>query len=64
MAGYTKDFLVDAFLSRYMSLPTEKFQDLEVMANNFYDKVGRDKFRTYCALDAEALKAYKNSGLL
>lgn len=64
MAGYSKDFLVSAFLSRYISLPTEDFSSLEDMANEFYDKVGRDKFRTYCSLDAEAIKNYKNSGLI
>lgn len=59
MAGYTKDFLVSAFLSRYYSLDTEKFEALETMANNFYDTAGRDKFRLYCSLDADALRKYK-----
>jgi hypothetical protein len=59
---YTKDFLVDCFLSRYIhcSLITiEQLESLEIMANNFYDEVGKDKFRTYCSLDADAIKAYK-----
>ncbi len=59
MAGYNKEFLVSAFLSRYYSLPTEDFESLEVMADKFYDEAGRDKFRVYCALDAEALRKYK-----
>lgn len=59
MAGYTKDFLLDAFLSRYYSLSEEKFAELEIMANRFYNEVGRDKFRVYCSLDAEALKKYR-----
>jgi hypothetical protein len=59
MAGYTKDFLLDAFLSRYYSLSEEKFAELEIMANRFYNEVGKDKFRTYCSLDAEALRKYK-----
>jgi hypothetical protein len=59
MAGYTKDFLVSAFLSRYYSLDTEKFEELETMADSFYDKVGRDKFRVYCALDAEAIRKFR-----
>ena len=29
------------------------------MANELYDAVGRDKFRAYCALDADAIKQYK-----
>lgn len=59
MAGYTKEFLVSAFLSRYYTLPSEKFFELETMADTFYDKVGRDKFRVYASLDADALKTYK-----
>lgn len=58
MAGYAKEFLVSAFLSRYYALSTEKFESLEIMADNFYDEVGRDKFRVYCSLDADALKKY------
>lgn len=57
--AYTRDFLIDAFLSRYYSLSEEKFAELEIMANKFYDQVGKDKFRVYCSLDAEALKKYK-----
>jgi hypothetical protein len=60
MAGYTKDFLVDAFLSRYIDLPPARLDSLAEMANNFYDTAGRDKFRMYCVLDAEALRVYKN----
>ena len=62
--GYSKEFLVSAFLSRYYSLPTEDFESLENMAESFYDRVGRDEFRTYCSLDADAIKTYKNSGLI
>lgn len=63
MAGYTKEFLVSAFLSRYVTLPEDKFESLATMADSFYDKVGRDKFRVYCSLDADAIKTYKNSDL-
>jgi hypothetical protein len=62
MAGYSKDFLIDAFLSRYIACPLvtiEKLERLENMAVDLYDRVGRDKFRTYASLDAEALKQYK-----
>lgn len=59
MAGYTKDFLIDAFLSRYYSLSEEEFAGLEIMANRFYNEVGKDKFRVYCSLDAEALKKFR-----
>jgi hypothetical protein len=29
------------------------------MANEFFDKVGRDKFRIYATVDAEVMKEYK-----
>jgi hypothetical protein len=64
MAGYNKEFLVSAFMSRFINcslITIEQLVDLEEMANRFYDEVGRDKFRTYCSLDAEAIRVYKQS---
>ena len=64
MAAYTKEFLVDAFMSRYIQcsvITIDALVELEAMANSFYDEVGRDKFRVYCSLDADALKIYKAS---
>lgn len=64
MAAYTKEFLVDAFMSRYIQcslISIDKLVELEEMANSFYDEVGRDKFRIYCSLDADALKTYRAS---
>jgi hypothetical protein len=63
MAGYTKEFLIDAFMSRYVNcdhLSIEKLERLEIMANDLYDRVGRDQFRVYCCLDAEAIREYTN----
>jgi hypothetical protein len=60
--GYTKEFLVDAFLSRYIHcqlITVEQLESLEQMAVKLYDRVGRDKFRDYCSLDASAIKLYK-----
>ena len=62
MAGYTKEFLVDAFLSKFINcniITVEQMESLEKMANNFYDEVGRDKFRVYASLDADVIKRYK-----
>ena len=62
MAGYTKEFLVDAFLHRYMAckaITLEEFDRLEVMANKLFDEAGRDKFRVYANHDADALRQYK-----
>ena len=64
MAGYSKQFLIDAFMSRYINcslIPIERLESLEQMATKFYDEVGRDKFRTYASLDADAIRVYKNS---
>jgi len=62
MAGYSRDFLIDAFLSRYLkALNIEQLLNLEQMANDLYDRVGRDAFRSYASLDAEAIRVYKNS---
>jgi hypothetical protein len=55
MAGYSKEFLIDTFLSRYIAFPLiaiEKLEHLEKMAVDLYDRVGRDKFRAYASLDA------------
>lgn len=64
MAGYTKEFLIDAYLSRFINcsmITVEQLVELEEMAVKLYDEVGRDKFRTYASLDAEAIKTYKQS---
>ena len=62
MAGYSRDFLIGAFMSRYLkALNIEQLLNLEQMANDLYDRVGRDSFRSYASLDAEAIRVYKNS---
>lgn len=64
MAGYSRDFLIDAFMSRYIKctlISIETLVGLEQMANDLYDRVGRDSFRNYASLDATALRVYKNS---
>jgi hypothetical protein len=64
MAGYSREFLIDAFLSRYIKcalITIEQLVHLEQMANDLYDRVGRDAFRSYASLDADAIRVYKNS---
>ena len=64
MAGYSKDFLIAAYLHRFMGLPSTTVEVLEVLESNasrFYDEKGKDLFRVYAALDAEAIREYKNS---
>ena len=63
MAGYTKEFLIDTFMSRFLAcnmLTIEQLVHLEELANDCYDKYGRDKFREYASLDAAAIRAFKN----
>jgi hypothetical protein len=64
MSGYSRDFLIDAFMSRYIKctlISIESLVHLEQMANDLYDRVGRDSFRVYASLDADAIRVYKNS---
>ena len=64
MRGYSREFLIGAFMSRYIAcvgISIEQLESLEKMAGDFYDKVGRDKFRVYASLDAEAVRVYKDS---
>jgi hypothetical protein len=64
MSGYTKDFLIAAFMSRYIAcqiISIEKLEHLEKLAVDLYDRVGKDKFRVYASLDADAIKKYKNT---
>lgn len=64
MAGYSREFLIDAFMSRYITcqlISIEALENMEKMASDLYDRVGRDKFRVYASLDADAIRVYKNS---
>lgn len=60
--GYDKEFLIAAYLHRFVKskhIPIETLCALEENANTLYDKVGKDKFRDYASLDAQAIKEYK-----
>ena len=62
--AYTKEFLISAFLSRFINskqFSVEKIEKLEKLASDCYDKYGKDKFRIYASLDAEAIREFKNS---
>lgn len=64
MAGYSKEFLLDAYVSRYASLGEEAVASLYCLGSDFYDNVGRDRFRVAASLDAAAIKEFKNSKIL
>lgn len=63
MAGYTKEFLIEAFCARYketLETRTDATRfNYELMVADFYDKVGKDKFRVWASLDAEAIREFK-----
>lgn len=61
MAGYTREFLLECFVSRYECLGLEAAERQYKLASDLYDKVGKDKFRTYASLDAEAIRKYKET---
>lgn len=58
---YTKEFLVDALMWRIAPAckDAEDVLRMRTMYEDFYDKHGKDTFRTYASLDASYLKKYK-----
>lgn len=59
MAGYSKEFLVDAYLSRYTKVVGCNIPALRTLAENHYNQVGKDQFRVSASLDAEAIRKFK-----
>ena len=61
--GYTKEFLIDAFLWRYAEIllgyTKEHLEEFVAMITAHYDKVGKEQFRLSCSLDAIALRNFK-----
>jgi hypothetical protein len=59
MAGYTKEFLIAAFVSRYECLGLEAVEQQYRLASKTWNMYPVEKFRQYCSLDADAIKLYK-----
>jgi hypothetical protein len=59
MAGYTKEFLIAAFVSRYECLGLEVVEQQQRLAEKTWNMYTKDQFRAYCSLDADAIKQYK-----
>jgi len=61
--GYSREFLIDAFLWRYTDILLAGScaeQDSYIsMVTKYYDEVGRDTFRVYCSLDAAEIQKFK-----
>ena len=56
--AYTKEFLVEAFAYRYLQVSREVYEAQLALATSYYDKVGKETFRVYASLDAEALREF------
>lgn len=59
--AYTKEFLIEAALFRFKVLGEERVNKMRPMYNETYDKYGKEKFRVYTCLDAEAIRSFKLS---
>ena len=61
--GYTREFLINAFLWRYtdtlLTLSKDHLDRYVKMVTDFYDKVGKDQFRVYGSLDADKIKEFR-----
>lgn len=57
--AYTKEFLIDAYLSRYIKVVGVRLPALRHLAETHYDAVGKDKFRVSASLDADAIKKFR-----
>lgn len=64
--AYTKEFLLDAYISRFRrgGIPEDVCRKLLDNADKHYDKVGKEKFRVSASLDAEAIREYMNAKTL
>lgn len=65
--GYSKEFLICAFIHRYYDVlvgyTNERLDSFVEMTERFYDEVGKDKFRVYAALDADTIKQYSSRNI-
>jgi len=60
MAAYTREFLIDAYLWRFLkAISIERLLVLEEIANKTYDIYGKDGFRDRASLSSEYIKEYK-----
>lgn len=59
MAGYSQEFLVDAYVHRFRSVIGVDLPALRNLANAHYQRVGKDQFRVAASLDAAEIKKFK-----
>lgn len=61
--GYTKEFLIDAFLWRYTEVLLKKSKDeldsYVEMIYNYYSTVSKDKFREACSLTSSEIQKFR-----
>ena len=64
--AYTKEFLVEVYMSRFINLPSatvESLCTLEENAIKLYDRVGKDEFRKYADLTPERIREARLAGV-
>lgn len=61
MAGYTKEFLLAVYVSRFEFLGLEVVESMHALGSKCYDEHGKDAFRKYASVDADAIKLYKEN---
>jgi hypothetical protein len=60
--SYDKEFLVDVYMSKYIRSDVIDIDSLVVLEENaikFYDKVGKEEFRKWASVTAEAIREYR-----
>ena len=62
--AYTKEFLIQTFLSRYVSLESNQFLALERLTLAWAKGVDTATLRTYCSLDAEAIRQARQTSFM
>jgi hypothetical protein len=59
MAGYTRDFLIEVAVHRYLCLGSEAQAQDRKICEVTYDKFGKDKFRDLACVTPQAIRDYK-----
>lgn len=61
--GYSKEFLVDAFLWRYtdilLEMPKDRLDKFVEMIYNYCSSVDKDTFRKYASLDSSEIQKFR-----
>ena len=59
--AYTREFLIDVFVSKYTPLGSKAMDSMRKIANTTYDMYGKDEFRKFSSVTPEAIRKYKEN---